>query len=58
MIDIDTAPEGKKTTADFTARLVRCAKTLPKGFVKKSIGKMRQKIIDVVKAKGYHAKSD
>ena len=54
----ETAPAGHESKKDFLARLKRTAKTLPKGYVKKTIGKMRQRILDVVEAKGWHPKSD
>ena len=52
------SPEGTETKAAFKARLYRAAKSLPRGFVAKSIDRMKKLIVDVKKAKGYHPKSD
>lgn len=54
----DTSPDGHESKKDFVARLKMVAKRLPKGYVKKTIGKMRQRIVDVEKVKGWHPKSD
>ena len=53
-----TAPSRAETKAEFLARLKKCAKSLPPGFVAKQIGRMKEQVAGVVEAKGYHAKRD
>ena len=53
-----TAPKGKETKANFLKRLDDARKALPRGFVKKTIAKMKSKIQGVIDAKGYHSKND
>jgi len=53
-----TTPKGKETKANFLKRLDDARKALPRGFVKKTIAKMKSKIQGVIDAKGYHSKND
>ena len=53
-----TAPAGRESKAEFIKRLDSARKSLPRGFVRKSIAAMRSKIKGVRDAKGYHAKND
>ena len=53
-----TVPSRAETKAEFLARLKKCAKSLPPGFVAKQIGRMKEQVAGVVEAKGYHAKRD
>ena len=55
---LETEPEGTERKADFLKRLKRCAKTLPKGYVAKMIGRMKANLQGLVDAKGWHAKND
>ena len=45
-------------TAEYLARLERAAKSLPRAFVRKVLGRMRGNIQGVIEAGGYHAKND
>ena len=54
---LDETPPGHESKVDFEARLVRCAKTLPKGVVKTTIAKMSTKIKATFKSKGHHDKA-
>ena len=51
-------PRGTESKADFLARLERCAKTLPRGLIRKIIGRMKGNIQGVIDSKGFHAKND
>ena len=52
------APKGTETKAAFLARLRRAAMSLPKGFVKAVIGRMRGSIQALAAAGGYVPKTD
>ena len=52
------APRGTETKADHLERLAKTARTLPRGFVRKAIGRMRANVEGVLDAGGYHAKND
>ena len=54
------APQGKESKDAFMSRLERCAKTLPKGTVKKAIGRMKSNIKAILNANppGYIPKND
>jgi len=54
----DTAPQKTESKKEFITRLKGCAKKVTKGFVRKTIAKMKQKIADIRKNRGYHIKSD
>ena len=55
---VDTAPDSQETKQEFLARLEGCAKSLPRGFVRKQIAKMKGNIKGIIDAGGYHAKND
>ena len=52
------SPAGTETKAAFIARLKKCAKSLPKPFLKKEIGRMKSKMLGVIDADGYNPKND
>ena len=54
----DTAPVGKESKEEFLKRLELCARTLPRGFVRKVIARMKGNIQGIIEARGYHAKDD
>ena len=51
-----TAPTRTETKTEFLARLRKCAKTLPRGYVAKQIGRMKEQVAGVVSAGGYRSK--
>ena len=55
-----TSPNNKVTEskADFLQRLERAARTLPRGFVRKTIARMKGNIQGVIAARGWHSKTD
>ena len=53
-----TAPDAAESKAEYLARLERVAKSLPRAFVRKVLGRMRDNIQGVIEAGGYHAKND
>jgi len=53
-----TSPNAAETKADYLSRLERTAKSLPRAFVRKVLGRMRGNIQGVIEAGGYHAKND
>lgn len=53
-----TAPSTVESKANYLSRLERTAKSLPRAFVRKVIGRMRGNIQGVIEAGGYHAKND
>ena len=55
---VDGVPHGVETKAAFLDRLQYAAKSLPKGFVKSSIGRMRSNIKALIDANGIAPKSD
>ena len=54
----ETAPAGRENKEDFIRRLQECAKSLPRGFVRHSIGKTKENIQAILDAKGFHPKND
>ena len=54
----ETAPEGRESRGEYLTRLEGCARTLPRGFVRKVIARMKGNIKGVIEARGYHAKED
>jgi hypothetical protein len=52
------APDGVETKDAFLGRLQTTARTLPKGFIKKSIERMRSNIKALNEAKGFTPKND
>ena len=55
---LSTAPTRTETKQQFLARLRKCAKTLPRGYVSKQIGRMKDQVAGVVSAGGHHSKRD
>ena len=55
---LKTEPSGKEAKAAFISRLHMCAKSLPRGFVAKTIAQMKERIQSVLDAKGYNPKVD
>ena len=53
-----TAPSTVESKTDYLSRLERAAKSLPRAFVRKVLGRMRGNIQGVIEAGGYHAKND
>ena len=53
-----TAPEGKESRGDHLARLEKCARSLPRGFVRKVIARMKGNIQGTIDARGFHAQND
>ena len=54
----DTVPAGKETKTEYLARLEKCARSLPRGFIRKVIARMKGNIQGVIDARGFHAKDD
>ena len=55
---VDEAPNRTETTGEFLERVQTIARTLPKGFVKSVIGRMRSNLQALVDARGYTPKHD
>ena len=55
---LDGAPAGAETKAGFLDRLQAVAKSLPKGYVKAVIGRMRANVKALNDAKGQTPKND
>ena len=53
-----TAPKTTESKEECLSRLAKCARSLPRAFVRKVIGRMKANIQAVIQADGYHAKSD
>ena len=53
-----TAPDAAESKAEYLSRLERVAKSFPRAFVRKVLGRMRGHIQGVIEAGGYHAKND
>ena len=53
---MEDAPEGKETKDEFLARLRTIATSLPKGYVKSVIGRMRGNVQALVDSKGFTPK--
>ena len=51
-------PKGTESKAAYIARLRKCAKSLPKAYLKKQIGQMKNRLQAVIDAKGYNPKND
>ena len=54
----ETAPKGRESKEAYLARLEACARSLPRGFVRKVIARMKGNIRGVIEARGYHEKDD
>ena len=54
----ETAPHGTESKQEHLARLEKCARSLPRGFVRKVIARMKGNIQGTIDADGYHAKND
>lgn len=54
----ETAPEGRESKEDYILRLHKCAKSLPRAFVKRSIERTKENIQAIIAAKGYIPKND
>ena len=55
---MDSAPAGSESKDAFLARLRAAAMSLPKGFVKSVIGRMKGNVQALIDAKGYTPKND
>ena len=57
---MDTAPKNDtvETKDVFLKRLRKIAETLPKGYIKSVIGRMRKNIKALIDARGYTPKND
>jgi len=55
---VDTAPAGRETREAFLARLEKCAKSLPRGYIRKVIARTKGNVQGTIDARGYHAKSE
>lgn len=55
---VKNAPRGTETKSAFLARLEHTARTLPRGMVRKVIGRMKRNIQAIVDARGWHPKND
>ena len=53
-----SSPDAAETRDEYLKRLEKTARSLPRGFVRKVIARMKSNIRGVVDAKGFHAKSD
>jgi hypothetical protein len=51
-------PRRCRVQGNHLKRLAKCARTLPRGYVEKTISRMKANIQGVIDAKGYHAKRD
>jgi hypothetical protein len=52
------APDWKETKDEYLKRLEMCARSLPRAFVRKVIGRMKANIQGVIDARGFHSKND
>ena len=55
---LSTAPRGTESKEQYMARLERCARSLPRSTVWKSIEAMKERIQETFDNKGYHGKRD
>ena len=55
---LETSPSGTETKAAFLERLRRCAKSLPSGFVKRQIARMKSNVKAIVDAQGWCPMND
>ena len=55
---VKTSPRGHESKAAFLSRLHKCAKELPKGFVRRVINRMKPNIQGIIDAQGYAPKND
>ena len=53
-----SAPKGTESKAAFPKRLERTAKTLPRGFLRKTVRRMKSNIKAIVDAKGLLPQND
>ena len=53
-----SAPIASETKPEYLARLEKAARSLPRGFIRKVIGRMKSNIQGVIDAGGFHAKND
>ena len=52
------AHAGRESKSEYLARLEACARSLPRGFIRKVIARMKGNIQGIIDARGFHAKSD
>ena len=55
---VKTAPRGNETRDAFLKRLEHSARSLPRGYIRKTIAKMNPNIQAVVDARGWVPKND
>ena len=55
---IDGAPEGRETKEQYLARLEAAAKSLPRSYCRKIVGRMRENVQALVDARGRTPKND
>ena len=55
---LDGAPEGRETKEQFLTRLEAVAKGLPRSYFRKIVGKMRENVLALKKARGRVPKND
>ena len=55
---VKTAPRGIEKRDAFLKRLEHCARTLPRGYIRKTIPKMKTNIQAIVDARGCLPRSD
>ena len=53
-----TDPATQETKAKYLERLARCARSLPRGFVSRILGRMKTNVQGVIDARGFHPKND
>ena len=56
--DTEIAPAGRESKEDFLRRLRKAAKSLPRGWVKSQIGRMKSNIQALKDARGWVPKND
>jgi hypothetical protein len=54
----EAAPTGDEAKAAFMERLEKCAKKLPRTYIRKVLARMKKNIQGVIDARGVHAKND
>jgi len=55
---VKTAPRGTEKRDAFLKRLEHCARALPRGYIRKTIPKMKTNIQAIVDARGYLPRGD
>ena len=55
---LSTAPRGTESKEQYMKRLARCARSLPRGMIRKAIGGMKMRIQETFDNKGYHGSRD